>query len=248
MNETSYTREELWLLKEKYRGTPSPAFWEDCARLKEGEPLAYVIGHIPFLGASISLDSRPLIPRPETEYWVSLLIHSRTSPPTRILDLCAGSGAIGVVLAQAFPEAEVWASDYVPKHIETIRKNFAHNGVEGTVVESDLFTHIPGTFNIIATNPPYISDERMCALAPSVSRYEPHEALAGGVDGLSIIRRIIQEAPEHIADMGEIWMECDDEHSEEVASLFKEAGFTTHILEDQYGLPRVAVAQWKNHG
>jgi release factor glutamine methyltransferase len=247
MNVNRYTPEELWLLKEKHNGTPSPSFEEDRKRLQSGEPLAYVIGSIPFLNTSLSLGSHPLIPRPETEWWIQHLIHMRTHPPKRILDICAGSGAIGVALAKAFPESDVYSADIVTEHIDTIKENFKRNDVQGTVIQSDLFEKIPGTFDLIVTNPPYISDERMEALPSSVSEFEPHEALAGGPDGLSLIRTLVTELPKHLTRDGEVWMEIDDQQGTAVTTLFNEIGFTTHILNDQYNLPRVAVAQWKHH-
>lgn len=247
MNGNRYTLDELWLLNEKYHGTPSGSFEADRKRLQEGEPLAYVIGSIPFLKASIALTSKPLIPRPETEWWVEHLINTRTHPPEHILDLCAGSGAIGIALAQAFPKATLYSADIVDKHIDTIKENYERNGVRGTVIESDLFEKITGTFDLIVTNPPYISNDRMNTLPLSVSAHEPHEALAGGPDGLSLIRKIITDAPHYLTDSAEVWMEIDDQQGEAVMALFTEARFTTHILLDQYELPRVAVAQWKHH-
>lgn len=248
MNENRYTPEELWLLREKYHNSASPAFEADRTRLHAGEPLAYIIGSIPFLGATIELSSRPLIPRPETEWWVAECIRTQTQPPKRILDLCAGSGAIGIALAQAFSEAELISSDSEERHIKTIEQNYARNHVQGTAIQSDLFANITGTFDLIVTNPPYISDERMDILPESVSTYEPEEALRGGVDGLDLVRRIIRELPHHLTSNGEVWMEIDDQQGYHVAALFTDAGFDTHIRKDQYGLVRVAVAQWKSNG
>jgi len=247
MNENRYTLDELWLLSEKYHGTPTDTFEADRKRLREGEPLAYVIGSIPFLNASIALTSKPLIPRPETEWWVEHLINTRTRPPERMLDLCAGSGAIGIALAQAFPTTALTSSDIIEAHIKTIKENYAHNDVQGIAIKSNLFEKIAGTFDLVVTNPPYISDERMEALPPSVSLFEPHEALSGGSDGLSLIRTIIKGLPRHLTENAEVWMEVDDQQGDAVTRLFEEAGFTTHILLDQYELPRVAVAQWKHH-
>src|SRR5512138_3415194 len=96
-------REEEWLLKEKWNGEKSEGFFADCQRLRDGEPLAYVIGHTPFLNTIIYLDSKPLIPRVETEFWVEKAImeiqdfsRGQTLGTVQVLDVCAGSGCIGV--------------------------------------------------------------------------------------------------------------------------------------------------------
>ncbi|MEM9336764.1 MAG: hypothetical protein AAGA35_02840 [Patescibacteria group bacterium] len=104
-------RDETWLLEEKYNGEESDEFLADVKRLKNGEPLAYVIGWIPFLDCQIWLDSHPLIPRPETEFWTERAITSiiglsaLTPHPVHILDLCAGSGCVGTIVATSLPVA-----------------------------------------------------------------------------------------------------------------------------------------------
>jgi len=130
-------QEKQWLLTEKHNGLESEAFQVDCARLDAGEPLGYVIGHVPFLDCTIYLDSHPLIPRPETEYWTKHLIDTlQTSPPPqvrdsipylRVLDLCAGSGCSGVAIAKAFLSAHVDFAELDPLHFPTIKKNLEIN-------------------------------------------------------------------------------------------------------------------------
>ncbi|MFN3187992.1 MAG: N5-glutamine methyltransferase family protein [Candidatus Paceibacteria bacterium] len=135
-------RQEItWLLKEKYDGVESEAFMADCQRLAVGEPLGYVIGYVPFLDCEIWLDSCPLIPRAETEFWVEKAISSiktraegSPSPLSeeepfalRVLDLCAGSGAIGVAVVKAVPEAHVTFAEIDEAHLPTIQKNLNYN-------------------------------------------------------------------------------------------------------------------------
>ena len=101
-------KETEWLLKEKHNGEKTSAFFDDCERLKSGEPLAYVIGFVHFLDTKIWLDAKPLIPRPETEYWVKKAIETVCAEELlTILDMCAGSGAIGVAVAKARSLARV---------------------------------------------------------------------------------------------------------------------------------------------
>jgi len=243
------------LVQDKYEGDASRVTEQDRARLAAGEPLAYVIGWLPFLGLRIALDSKPLIPRPETEWWTEMLIaHLRErfgEKPFAVLDLCAGSGAIGLSILKAFPRARVSFGELMPEHCEQIRENIELNGLDASraeVRESDLFSAFDEAgseaarrFDVIATNPPYIPEGR--ALDTSVTSFEPHEALFSGVDGLTVITRIANEASAHLLPEGELWLECDSEHAPEVQRLLSAAGASrARLLDDLYGRPRLLVA------
>ena len=211
------TQEETWLLNEKYHGEVTPAFFTDCARLAAGEPLAYLIGSIPFLGAQISLDTKPLIPRPETELWVSDFLASRqarlTTGESRILDLCAGSGCIGVAVLLEYPASRVDFVEIDQKHHSTITKNIKLNGLSvrpGQVLGGHLFSQVTEKYHFILTNPPYV-DISLGRLASSVVNYEPELALDGGRHGLALIAEIINQAPDHLFSAGELWLEHEPE-------------------------------------
>lgn len=236
------------LYRDKYQGDPHADMREDLARLASGEPLAYVIGWIPFLQLSLRLDSHPLIPRPETEHWTSELIaHLQMrfgDTPISVLDLCAGSGAIGLSILQALPRATVSFGELSPLHSALIAMNLDENALDksrATIRSGDLFAPFAGErFTVIATNPPYIPESR--ELPASVALYEPREALVAGSDGLSIITRIIAEAPEHLLPGGELWMECDIDNIDAAATAMRERGFSeVTIRNDHYGRPRVCV-------
>jgi release factor glutamine methyltransferase len=236
------------LYRDKYAGDTHADMREDLIRLGSGEPLAYVIGWIPFLGLSLRLDSHPLIPRPETEWWTEVLIeHIRTEygeTPVRVLDLCAGSGAIGLAVLQALENAHVSFAELSPVHTALIAMNLDENRLDKSradIRSGDLFSPFSGErFTIIATNPPYIPEGR--ELEPSVVQYEPHEALFAGDDGLSVIRRIVAEAPDHLVAGGELWMECDSTNAEGAANLMRDRGFSgVEIRNDHYGRPRIVV-------
>lgn len=277
----------------------------DLARLASGEPLAYVIGWIPFLGLRIylsasaaeaepqeraleadfaadlalppeaalraarpslttsngsarSASTRALIPRPETEWWTEKLIaHLRErfgDSQFNLLDLCAGSGAIGLAVLKHLPHARVTFAELVPEHAALIRENLARNNLDiarADIRSGDLFAPVADErFNIIATNPPYIPEGR--ELPRSVSQYEPPEALFAGPEGLAIIERISQEAAQHLASGGELWIECDVANAERTRDLLIENGATsTELFPDQYGRPRLVMAyypQWMNPG
>ena len=240
-------RDEQWLLEEKYGGRKTAAFEADRERLAAGEPLAYVIGHQPFLGLTIRLDSRPLIPRPETEWWTEQLLNSltRAEPPTRFLDLCAGSGAIGCALLARVPGAHVSFGEIDPAHEATILKNIRGNGLDESRTDiriGDLFEPFSGMrFDVIAANPPYIPSIR--TLDPSVALHEPAQALFAGDDGLAVIRRIALELAEHLAPDGEAWIEIDSAHAAAACALFTARGFAADVRTDQYGAPRIIVCK-----
>ena len=240
------------LIRDKYAGDAGADLSGDIARLSADEPLAYVIGWMPFLDLRIGLDSKPLIPRPETEWWTEALVaHLRErfgDRPFSFLDLCAGSGAIGLAVLAKLPAAHVAFAELMPEHTTQIRKNIEANGLEASraqVYESDLFAALPedARFDIIATNPPYIPAAR--ALDASVAEHEPYEALFAGADGLALIRRIAADAPHHLHPDAELWMECDVGNVEAAARLLRAEGAArTEIRTDLYGRPRVAVGYY----
>lgn len=237
------TRDEQWLLEEKYGGKATEGYEEDRKRLATGEPLGFIIGWQPFLGLKIHLDSHPLIPRPETEWWTEQLLNERKDTHgLRFLDLCAGSGAIGCAALARLPDAQVYFGEIDPAHEATILKNIRKNNLDesrANVRIGDLFEPLGTTFDIIAANPPYIPSGR--TLDASVADYEPSQALYAGEDGLAVIRRIAADLPQKLAPDGEAWIEVDSAHANAAASLFEKHGMRASIRTDQYGQPRIIV-------
>ncbi len=252
------TQDEMWLLKEKYMGERTEGFFSDCARLKLSEPLAYVIGSIPFLNTTIHLDTpirraglpvgqagpRPLIPRTETEYWVDETIkeikkNSAIQHP-KILDLCAGSGCIGVSVLKEVKNAYVDFVEVETSHHAIILKNIKENGIKTSrahIFGGDLFKNIPGTYDYILTNPPYI-DKTLHRTEASVNAFEPEKALYGGQDGMEIIARIIASAPLYLEKNGVLVIEHEPEQVSTIQTLAKENGFTSATFPDQFGVLR----------
>lgn len=253
-------REVDWLLQEKYDGVTSEAFLADCKRLAAGEPLGYVIGSVPFLNTTILLDSRPLIPRAETEYWTEHAIDhirqrfeqtSRKPSPKiltddhtpHILDLCAGSGCIGIAIAKALPNIQVDFSEIEPAHLPTIKHNLEHNQINQRrteIIASDLFSKVTKTYNIILSNPPYI-DKTLNRVDTSVVLYEPAAALYGGMHGLKLISKIIATAPNHLKPAGELWLEHEPEQTPFIHSLGTKHNFMVTTRPDQYGVDRYSI-------
>ncbi len=283
--ETSTREQEIaWLLEEKYGGEKTEGFFADCAQLEAGEPLAYLIGHIPFLGCTIWLDSHPLIPRPETEFWVENAIKEISasaqnmeksdtssdgvmSPPqrqspergpgrstlsddvreknVRILDLCAGSGCIGVAVAKAMPDARVDFCEIDARHHATILKNIQENDIaenRTAIFGGDLFSEIPkGTlYDFILTTPPYIDPALKERTEKSVTDHEPSLALWGGEKGLELIYTVIAQAPAFLTKDGVLYIEHEPEQATAIAEHAKKHHFLSTALQDQYGVIRTS--------
>jgi release factor glutamine methyltransferase len=238
------TREEQQLLQEKYNGTPTAEFEKDKERLDNGEPLAYVIGNSPFLNTAIYLDSKPLIPRVESEYWLEQALKETDEAPKKVLDIFAGSGALGVAWAKARPQDSITFAELDPAHLETIKKNVEVNGITNDVsyIESDVFKNVEGSFDIILANPPYVPKDR--DLPKGVIDFEPLIALFAGEDGLVYIRTLIEELHEHLNKDGVLYLEHDSEQKDDILELFS-ASFSAENRADQYGVSRYTVAHYK---
>jgi len=232
-----------WLLRDKYNGHQSAAFMADRARLATGEPLGYVIGWVPFLDCAIWLKTRPLIPRPETEFWVARVIAQMRKDEIvkpRVLDLCAGSGCIGVAVAKALPAARVDCSEIEVTHHPTIKKNATVNKVAiDTIYGGDLFADLPADrrYHYILSNPPYL-DPANNQTEPSVTNWEPARALFAGAGGLEIIKRVIMGAPAFLVPAGQLWLEHEPSQTVAIASLGRAHNFTVTSHKDQYGVKR----------
>ncbi|MCF7815649.1 MAG: HemK family protein methyltransferase [Candidatus Pacebacteria bacterium] len=237
------TQDETWLLKEKYNGKIVEEYNTDCARLKNGEPLAYLIGHIPFINTTIYLDSHPLIPRTETEYWVQNVvdeISDRGLASVRVLDLCAGSGCIGIAVLNNIADSHVDFVEIDTDHHATIKDNVLKNNIDQTrarVFGGNLFENITDTYDYILTNPPYI-DPKLDRTTSSVSENEPALALYGGKDGVSIISLIIERADKFLKKSGVLFIEHEPEQVETIHTLAAKKGFFTKTATDQFGTKR----------
>lgn len=242
-------KEVRWLLTEKHAGKETPAFYKDLTRLEQGEPVAYVIGHVPFLGATIGLASRPLIPRPETEFWVENVIkktrREHQGGELKCLDIFAGSGCIGIAMLTHLPFTQVTFAEKDPSHVKQINKNIEHNGIlkeRASVYESDIFSNIPvAQFDLILANPPYVSEDRRHTVQDSVIAWEPEEAVFAPENGLGLIARLIDGAKQYLAPHGALYIEFDPPQKTHIEELAKTHGYTVFFEKDQYGRDRVAI-------
>lgn len=242
------SQEAGWLLNEKHRGEKTAAFFEDLERLEAGEPLAYIIGSIPFLNTQVLLDSHPLIPRTETEFWVEKALQeikttAKSFPPGRtikVLDLCAGSGCIGVAVLKALPDAQVDFVEIDHLHHSTVNRTIRLNGLDKTkfrLFGGSLFETVSDKYDFILTNPPYV-DPLLNRVSESVKKFEPDKALYGGDNGLNLIRSIIEQSSIHLESAGILYLEHEPEQTETIKRLATDKRFAIKTYKDQYGTER----------
>ncbi len=217
--------------------------------LSTHKPLQYIIGTAPFLSSMLFVQPPTLIPRPETEQWTHFIITTLkklNKPDLTLLDMCTGSGCIAVSLAQAFPEATVYAVDISPEALELTKKNAAYNNVTNLItIQSDLFENLPNiTFDCIVSNPPYVTQEEWQSLDPGVKDWEDPQALVAYDYGLEIIKRIISEAPTRLTkdplfkEVPQLLIEIGETQGPAVANLMKQAGFEPEVHKDDAGKDR----------
>ena len=161
-------------------------------RAVEREPVAYIVGHRSFRRLHLSVDSRVLVPRPETELLVELALE--LPPGARVLDCCCGSGAIALALKDERPDLSLCGSDIDPGALAVAAANGANLSLDVDWRCSDLLADLPDAFDAIVANPPYVERAAIDALEPEVSRHEPRHALDGGPSGLELIARLIAQA------------------------------------------------------
>jgi release factor glutamine methyltransferase len=222
------------------------------ARLRQGEPLQYVLGEWTFRHITLAIDRRVLIPRPETELVAEVALEKASAlGPTRVVaDLGTGSGAIGLSLAHELPRAgtTVWITDVSDDALDVARANIAGIGPAGVNVRTasgSWLDALPADVrcDVIVSNPPYVAIGSS-DLEASVGDWEPHRALFAGADGLDDLRRIVPAAPGRLRDGGWIVLEIGADQGAAVAALLRDAGFVdVEIRPDLAGLDRIALGR-----
>ena len=194
------------------------------------EPLQHIIGDLEFANVVIKTDRRALIPRPETEELVELIARELTAPPARIADLGTGSGAIALALADSFPEASVLAVEISEDAAALARENAARvpagNRVS-TIVADWKSVLSSGPFDLIVSNPPYLSADEVASAAPEVRDHEPHGALVAGDAGRAALEEIIRLAPGALSDGGLLALETGIDQHEALLRAAEAAGYAT---------------------
>ena len=209
---------------------------EAVSRLLSGEPLPYVLGQWEFYGIPLHVDRNVLIPRDDTCAVVGLAIKQAIFLPSdpRILDLCTGSGCIGLAIASRVKDARVTLADISREALAVAKKNITFNKMTGRVscIQADALSPAPaflGKFDMIVSNPPYITGDEMAELPASVKEFEPHLALFGGRDGLDFYRSIAKHYTKALKPGGFLALEFGMGQGDDVCSILTENGYT--ILE-----------------
>lgn len=230
-------------------------FRELVRRAGKHEPIAYLTGKAHFFNMELEVGPGVLIPRPETETLVENVLqfvrHATGFETPRVLDLCTGSGCIAAAIAQQLKMADVVAVERSDAAIAYARRNIDKLGLAEriTLLQGDLYQPLKGLpdprpFDLIVSNPPYIASGVIPTLDANVRDYEPMEALDGGEDGLDVHRRILAEAPAHLAEGGHLFLEIAYDQGEKALELAKTIpGLAdAKILKDYGGRDRVLSA------
>jgi release factor glutamine methyltransferase len=237
------------ILDEEVRGRMR----ELVKRRAAAEPVAYLVGYREFFSLRFEVGPGVFIPRPDTETLVVealgvLKSRGDASPNPQVLDLCTGSGCIAISIAVNAPEATVTAVEQSPQALEYARRNAARHNVSAraSILAGDLDGPLDDqqAFDVIVSNPPYVTTEEVRALQPDVRNFEPHAALDGGPAGLDIVERIAAIAARRLKPGGWVLLEISPEQAEATRAILEQAGLANSaIVKDVAGAARVVKAQ-----
>lgn len=212
----------------------------------DGEPVAYLIGEWEFYGLTLEVSSAVLIPRVDTEVLAEAAIDfTRSLGKCRMLDLCAGSGCVGLAVAANAPGCQALLGDISEEALEVCRRNIRRCGLTDRAEAEPLDVLAPpperiGLFQCITCNPPYITQADMVTLDRSVKDFEPHLALYGGEDGLDFYRAVVRQWKKVLTENGRIYFEVGIGQADAVLRLMRNEGFgNLNVISDTQGIPRV---------
>lgn len=212
-------------------------------QLAAHKPAQYIIGQADFYGMQLKVDERVLIPRPETEELVELILAENPEENLKVLDIGTGSGAIALALAKNRPDWSVTAIDISQDALDLASENAKNQNLQIFLKKSDCFTEISEKYDIIVSNPPYISREDESEVGLNVLHSEPHLALFADEDGLAIYRRIAEDSKDYLNDGGKIYLEIGYKQGQSVPALFMEnlPEKRGRTLKDQFSQDRMVV-------
>ncbi|MEK7604207.1 MAG: class I SAM-dependent methyltransferase [Patescibacteria group bacterium] len=232
------------ILTEKYAGVEGNAYRADCARLEAHEPWEYVLGHTDFLGATIDLSYRPMVPRDETAQWVKRVIDEwKDAGPVTTADLYAGAGNIGIALLKHLPEATCTFNEIDAALLPQIKKSLEINSIDPsrtTLLAGNSLEKITGTFDVLCANPPYVDPKGEADMDPEM-HYEPRIAFFGSTDGFGHHRELIEKGKQYLTKRGTLYVECDMTQVEELKKILATTDWQSTFWDDPYGHEGVMV-------
>ena len=216
---------------------------EIYTKLANHIPAQYIIGYAEFFGMQLKVDERVLIPRPETEELVELILAENPKDNLKVLDIGTGSGAIALSLAKSRPDWTITASDISQDALDLAKENAEIQNLNIFLKKSDCFSEISSKYDIIVSNPPYISRRDESEVGLNVLHSEPHLALFADEDGLAIYRKIAENAKDYLKDGGKIYLEIGYKQGQSVPELFRKhlPEKRVRTLKDQFGQDRMVV-------
>lgn len=227
-------------------------FFEKVNKLCSGVPIQYLTNSQEFMGFNFYVDENVLIPQPDTEILVENVIsiiknlQKSCQKEITVLDLCTGSGIIGVCLKKYLQNVNVLSSDISSNALEIAKKNANLQNVKIDFIKSDLFENIDEKFDVIVSNPPYIKTDKINELSKEVKN-EPRLALDGGQDGLDFYRKIIKESTNFFRKTGYLALEIGYDQKEAVENLFKNFKYKEiKIFKDLSDIERVIIGKYEN--
>lgn len=213
----------LNLQRETISDTDLAVLTSVAQRLKNNEPPQYIVGWAEFCDLKLAVDERVLIPRPETEELVQMILAENEQDKRAVLDIGTGSGAIALALAQKRKQWDITASDLSEKALELAQLNAKTHQLSLNFILSDVFENIPGQYDIIVSNPPYIAFDETYEMDQSVIRFEPDSALFAEKQGLAIYQKIAEAARQFLKPEGKIYLEIGYKQGSAVKDLFEKA-------------------------
>lgn len=226
-------------------------FEEDINQFYQGKPMQQIIGHDWFYGRKFILNEHTLIPRPETEEWLDRVFKELPDRPLKILDIGTGTGVLAITHKLERPADEVTALDISSEALKIAKENAKRLGAEVQFIKSDLFAKVVDeTFDVILSNPPYISKDEIALMDDSVLQHEPKQALFAENDGLAIYERLALDLADYLNDSYFVFLEIGFAQGEKVKQIFEEAlpGAEVEIWKDFSDLDRVVTISSGNWG
>lgn len=231
------------MTRDRVSGSVLAKYRELVARRRSGEPLQYIEGLVPFGPVDIAVDRRVLIPRVETEQLYALV--AGWGPARVVVDMCTGSGCLGIALAATHPGTDLHLTDVSSDALDVAEANADRNGVVASTWRGDCFDALPvslrGHIDCFVANPPYVPEHQLAELEPQVRDHEPATALIAGSDGLEVIRRIAAELQAWLAPGGSFAVEIGHDQGADVAALFAHVGGS--VVADTFGRDRFVVGR-----